>query len=118
MASDRGSAEHEPRVLAALEELKHAIRERYPDAVFAVFRRDGPEGVRPRATVDVEDTKAALDTVIDLPYEYRLEQRLPIYVTPAPPVRVHQQLKARTPRRIGLGTAALLSAVTRLSPGG
>lgn len=75
----------DPRTEQALEELRSQIRERYPAAAFEVFRRDDPSGVRLRVTVDVEDTDAVLDAVIDSLYDIQVERQLPIYVIPVQP---------------------------------
>jgi hypothetical protein len=80
----------EPRTERALEELRSQIRERYPTAAFEVFRRDDPDGIRLRVTVDVEDTDAVLDTVIDSLYDIQVEQQLPIYVVPVQPFAPEQ----------------------------
>lgn len=60
----------DPRVTAALAELQTVIQQHYPNVTFDVFERDDPDGIRLRATVDVEDTDAVLDVVIDRLYEF------------------------------------------------
>ena len=91
----------DPRIQEAVEELQRLIAGRYPDARFDVFERDDPEGVRLRATVDVEDTDGVTDVVLDALYDIHVERGLPVYVvTEQPPARVAEQLRARA-RRAG-----------------
>lgn len=86
----------DPRVQQALGELRATITARYPTATFDVFHRDDPEGVRLRATVDVEDTDAVMDLVIDQLYQIQVEQQLPVYVVTAQPLaRIGEQLRER-----------------------
>ena len=86
----------DPRVGAAVEELKQVITARYPDATFDVYQGEDPEGVYLRATVDVEDSSDALSPALDKLYELGVEQELPIYVVTSQPLeRVAAQLKAR-----------------------
>ncbi len=77
----------DPRIQSALAQLKCMIRDRYPTATFDVFYRDDPEGVRLRATVDIEDTDEVMDLIIDTLYEIQVEQELPVYVVTAQPLQ-------------------------------
>lgn len=72
----------DPRIQAAIAGLKELILERYPDAIFTVFRGSDPEGVYLRAEVDIEDADEVMDVVVDRLYELEVEQELPIYVIP------------------------------------
>ena len=86
----------DPRVTAAVEELRGLIAAKYPDATFAVFEGEDPEGIYLRATVDIEDSSDALTPALDKLYELEVEQELPIYVvTSQPAARIAVQLKAR-----------------------
>jgi hypothetical protein len=86
----------DPRIGAAVEELKQLIAARYPDATFDVYQGEDPEGVYLRATVDIEDSSDALTPALDKLYELEVEQELPIYVVTSQPLeRVAAQLKAR-----------------------
>ena len=79
--------------------MRTLIAGRYPGTGFDVFERDDPEGVRLRATVDVEDTDAVMDGVMDALYDIQVERGLPVYVvTEQPPSRVAEQLCARARR--------------------
>ncbi len=89
----------EPRVQSALDELRGMIQGQYPEATFEVARgEDDPEAVHLLTTVDVEDTDAVLDLVIDRLLQLQVEERLPVHVIPIRPLeRVLQEL--RPPRR-------------------
>jgi hypothetical protein len=83
-------------VQQALSELRGLIAAHYPTATFDVFHRDDPEGVRLRATVDVEDTDEVMDLVMERLYQVQVEQELPVYVVTAQPLeRVGKQLRER-----------------------
>jgi len=87
----------DPKVAAALNELKGLIAAKYPDASFDVFEGEDPEGVYLRATVDIEDSSDALVPALDKLHELEVEQGLPIYVVTDQPVeRVAAGLRART----------------------
>jgi hypothetical protein len=86
----------DPRVNAALNQLKGLITAQYPSARFTVFEGEDPEGVYLEATVDIEDSSEALGPVLDKLYELEVDQELPIYVvTSQPGERVAAQLAAR-----------------------
>src|SRR6266849_240544 len=95
MSPERITA-NDPKIAAALNELRGLIAARYPDASFDVFEGDDPEGIYLRATVDIEDSSDALTPALDKLYELQVEQELPIYVvTSQPTERVAAQLKTR-----------------------
>jgi hypothetical protein len=86
----------DPKVTAALDELKGLTANRYPDASFEAFEGEDPEGVYLRATVDIEDSSDALIPVLEKLHELEVEQGLPIYVvTDQPLERIVEQLEAR-----------------------
>lgn len=71
---------------AAIEELKALVRERYPDATFQVTRSpDDPRTLHLLTTVDVPDTTAVADVIIDRMMELRIQKHLPIFVVPVQP---------------------------------
>jgi|SRR5689334_22852055 hypothetical protein len=74
------------RIDAALRELQGLIRERYPDAIFAVSHGVDPEGVYLMTTVDVDDTDEVFEVVVARLLEIQIEDRLPIYVIPTRPL--------------------------------
>ena len=79
-----------PRVRSALDELEAMIRRRYPQATFRVAHSpDDPAVIHLLATVDVDDTDAVLDAVVERMMELQIGEMLPIYVIPMrPPERV------------------------------
>lgn len=82
-----------PRIKKAVKELKGLITARYPQATFSVAAGEDPEGIYLRTTVDVPDTEEVLDVVIDRMLEMEIDEGLPIYVLPVPPLeRVAEQL--------------------------
>ena len=90
MRSAQPSDELAPRARSAVDELEALILDRYPDATFRVTRGpDDPETIHLLAMVDVEDTDAVLDAVVDRMMDLQIEGGLPIYVIPVrPPERV------------------------------
>lgn len=56
--------ETDPRVQAALAELRELIARRFPDACFEIVHRDDPEGIYLIATVDVDDLDEVTGTVL------------------------------------------------------
>ncbi len=75
-----------PRMQRAIEELKGLVRQHYPDASFRVTR--SPEDRRVidlMATVDVPDTDAVMDVVVDRVMQFQIEDRLPLHVIPVRP---------------------------------
>ncbi len=95
MSNERYTAT-DPRIVTGIDELKRLIAARYPDAHFTVFEGEDPEGIYLRATVDIDDSSDAMETVFDKLYELEVEQELPIYVvTSQPAARVAAQLRAR-----------------------
>jgi hypothetical protein len=106
--------EREPRLRVrmqqAVEELKGLVREHYPGATFRVSRSsEEPRIVHLWTTVDVEDTDAVLDAVIDRVTEFQTDERLPIHVIPVRPrervlaaLRASEAAKARHAHRLPL----------------
>jgi hypothetical protein len=72
-----------PRMHEALEELKHMLRQRYPDATFRVARSpENPETVLLKPVVDVADRDEVMDVVIDRLIELQSVEQLPLFVVP------------------------------------
>jgi len=89
----------------ALAALRQLILERYPEAIFEELYRDDPAGVRLRVIVDVDDSNAVLDVVIDKLYELQVERNVPIYVIPVQsPERTSEQIRLRPARTMSLPT--------------
>lgn len=74
------------RIGHALAELQALIVARYPDATFAVERGEDPTGTYLTATVDVADTDAVTDLIIDRLIALQVEEGLPVYVIPVRPI--------------------------------
>ena len=72
----------DPRVQAVLADFERRIREKYPEATFAVEFGGEPDGVYLMATVDLENTLEVLDAIMDHLLEVQIEEALPIYVIP------------------------------------
>lgn len=72
----------DPRIDAAIVEMRAPIRARYPDATFEVLLGDDPDGVYLWATVDVEDHHDVIDLYIDRLVDLHVEHELPFHVIP------------------------------------
>lgn len=92
----------DPHAQRAVEELQGLIQEHYPAATFAVQRgEDDPAAIHLLATVDLDDTDAVLDLVIERMMAFQIEEQLPVYVIPIRPVeRVHALLTAAQARPV------------------
>ena len=94
------SGEVDPTLCAAITQLEAIVSEHYPDATFAVFRGDDPDGLYLRVTLDMDDTDEVFDVVADALYEIQIEQELPVYFVTVPPLeRVAEYLSTRSERR-------------------
>lgn len=88
----------DPKVEAAVNELKGIVKQSYPNATFDVYQGEDPEGTYLRATVDIEDTDDVMDKVIDRLLEIQVDEALPVYLIPVRPIeRVLEELDK--PRR-------------------
>ncbi len=77
----------------AIEQLKAAITEQYPQAAFVIVRGEDPEGIYLKTIVDLEDVDQVVDSILDKLYELQVERALPIYVVPLQPIdRVLKEL--------------------------
>jgi hypothetical protein len=87
------------RLDAAISELQEIIRSHYPTASFAVGHSEDPDGIYLQATVDVEDTDAVLDLVIDRLVQMQVDEAVPIYLLPVRPAeRIAALLKRQSQR--------------------
>lgn len=90
----------DPRIQAALAELRGIIEARYPEATFEVSEGDDPEGICLDATVDVENAFDVIDLVSDRMVDIQIDDGLPVYVIPLrPPERVAAMLRDMLPIR-------------------
>ena len=86
--------------LAALDEFRQRIAERYPEATFVVERGIEPLGVYLVATVDVEDTGVVSDLIADRMLSLQIDEGLPLYVTVVRPLaRVVAEIERRNDER-------------------
>ncbi len=91
-------AVHDPKVQAALTELRSIISSRFPTAGFEEFQGlgDDEHGTYLEATVDVDDPDVVTDMVIDRLLDLEIDQGLPIYVLAVrTPERVTRELASR-----------------------
>jgi hypothetical protein len=97
MTAERAS-EITLRMQQAIDELKDMIQARYPAARFRVDHSlDDPCIVHLVALVDIEDTDAVMDVVVDRMMELQIEDHLPLFVVP---VRPHAATsRTKIPRR-------------------
>ncbi len=93
--------ENDPRIQAALAELRGMVAARYPTATFTVTHGEDPEGIYLRPTVDVEDLDEVADVFTDRLLDMQVEEGLPIYVFPDWPIeRVREQPRQHAPQPI------------------
>lgn len=76
----------DPRLEAAVAELRDAIFDRYPSATFELTQGYDPVGMYLVPTVDVEDTEEVADVVADRLLALQLDEGVPIYVFPVRPL--------------------------------
>jgi len=81
---------------SALSELRAMIQKRYPTAIFTVSYGEDPDGVYLTATVDIDDTDAVVDLVIDRLLTMQVEESLPLYVIPIRPPTPIASLRRQT----------------------
>ena len=102
MTNDRfqASSESEPRLQAALEELRGIIGRHVPTATFTVTRGEDPTGIYLTPVVDVEDWDEVTDVFLDRLIELQVEEGLPVYVIPdQPPERALARLCKQAARQ-------------------
>jgi len=74
--------DQDPRIEAALLELRALIQARYPTAAFLTFHGDDPAGMYLQATVEIDDTDEVVDVIIDRLLAMQVDEGLPVYVLP------------------------------------
>lgn len=72
----------DPKMQAAIEELKAIILEKYPSATFTVGWDEDPDGIYIDATVDVEDRTEVIDVYSDRLVDLQVFGGLPLFVVP------------------------------------
>ena len=102
--------EHDPRIQAALEELRGLIRQRFPAAAFTVAQGEDPNGIYLTAIVDVEDLDEVIDPIISRIVDMQVEEGLPVYVVPEWPLERVREYLRRNPTRSVEARLALLTS--------
>lgn len=102
--------ENDPRIRAALIELRELIAARYPEATFDVVRGEDPAGIYLLPIVDVEDLDEVAAVFMPRLVDLQVDGGLPVYVLPDWPaerVRAHlrRQPARSTPARLPILTA-------------
>lgn len=95
-------AENDPRMQAALAELRGLIRATYPAATFTIGLGYEPPGIRLIATLDVEDVDDAYDLVVSRLVDMQVEEELPVSVSLEQPLaRVAAEMRHRREAETG-----------------
>lgn len=79
--------ERDPRIQAALAELRSKILSRFPGATFTISHGDDPEGIYLEPEVDVDDLDDVAEVIMGRLLEMQVAEGLPIYVVPVWPER-------------------------------
>jgi hypothetical protein len=84
------------RAQRAVDELKQIIWQHYPEATFEIQQgQDDPEAIHLVTTVDMDDTDALLDLVMERMMALQIDEDLPLFVIPIrPPAPVHATREA------------------------
>lgn len=91
---------NDPRIQAALSELKQLILRYFPDAKFAVSYGEDPLGIYLKPEVDIQDLDEVEDVFISRLVDMQGEEGLPAYVIPVwPMARITAYLREHDPRR-------------------
>jgi hypothetical protein len=86
-----------PRIEAALAELRGLIADHYPAAHFEETVGEDPPGIYLKVMIDIEDIDEAIPVFIERMLELQIEEGLPVYVIPLqPPARVMEQIARKT----------------------
>ncbi len=86
--------ENDPRIQAALAELRALILQSFPDATFIVHRGEEPVvGIYLRPVVDVEDLPKVREMVRPRLVDMQVEEGLPIYVFPRSVQNVSERVR-------------------------
>ncbi|HET8629111.1 MAG TPA: hypothetical protein VFL91_16940 [Thermomicrobiales bacterium] len=89
----------DPRIQAALTELRELILRRFPTATFTVYRGEDPGGIYLTPIVDVEDLDEVAEVFTDRLLDIQIEEGLPVYVVPDLPLeRALAQMRERAGR--------------------
>lgn len=72
----------DPRMKAAIEEMKSRILQAYPGTNIDVEEGDDPQGIYLWANVDPEDSVDLMDLIIGRVVDLQVDEGLPLYVVP------------------------------------
>jgi|SRR5579883_1237296 hypothetical protein len=72
----------DPRMAAAVEELRALISARYPGSTYELAAGDDPEGLYLTVIVDADDPDEVVDLFVDRLLKLQIDERLPLYVVP------------------------------------
>lgn len=100
-------SEHDPRIQAAIMELRERIVAHYPTATFEVVRGEDPEGIYLIPTLDIEDLEDVAEVFEHRLIDMQVEEGLPVYVFPDWPLeRVQEHLNRKASERPASGRPA------------
>lgn len=101
--------ERDPRVRAALNELRSMILHRYPMATFTISHGDDPEGIFLNVIIDIDDLDEVADVVTGRLVDMQVEEGLPVYVIPEwPPERIRAYWQERASQSNSMRTPAVI----------
>ena len=102
MSNQRQRRPQDPRMAAAIAELKDRISGTFPGTAFAVQEGiDDQEETWLVATVDIDDPDAVVDVVLDRLLELQLDEQVPLHVLPIhTPERVARTLSRQRRRPV------------------
>lgn len=84
----------DPRIQAALAELRSMILEKFPDTTFETVRHSDLDGIWLVAVADVDDLDEVTGVVISRTVDMQIDEGLPIYIVGEwPPERVREYLR-------------------------
>ncbi len=89
--SDREFRIHDPRMLAAIAEIKELVLAHYPGTTFSVGPGEDPGTVWVWARVDVDDTDEVGELVDDRFLDRMIEERIPLLFIP---IRTRERIAA------------------------
>lgn len=102
--------ENDPRIQAALAELRELIARRYPDADFTIFHGEDPDSISLRVEIDVDDLDEVYDVVVDRLVDMQVEEGLPVEVVTVWPIhRVTEYLRQQAAQPVEKRLAFLVS---------
>ncbi len=105
---DESIAATDPRMQAAIAELRETIHNHYPEATFRVGPIGDMPGIWLTATVDLDDPDEVVNLVIDRVVEMQDVEGLPLHVLPhRTPERIVAMLRAERERSMWLSLTSV-----------